>query len=482
MSVHNSAKLNMTARPIHADFGKRSFLLITSNLLKLFVQLAILYIYSRLLNVEQYGLYQSIWLYVNVLSVIGLFGLPAVLLSSSEDNIKASFQKFKKPFLGILLLLNIIPIVYFFIIPNAFPIDTIGLIVAVVFVQNISILAETFAIKKQKEKKVLIANIIFNVIYLAAHLIIYKTGFLLNLLLLWLIITFSVKFLLLYNNQIFKPSLLINSNSENKLLTKQWIYLGLFDVLSVLFKWIDKWVILLLLSLTQFAIYFNGAYEIPIYGLMLSAVGNIMLVELSKEKLNTANKTTFLFHQSALFLSSIVFPSFCFLLFYSTDIFTLIFSAKYESSIPIFFVSIWVLPVRITNFTAALQVYQKTHIIVQGAVYDLIAAILLMLILYPIAGLTGVAMAFVISTYLQAGFYLWHTARLLNTTIFVLLPFKRLGLTMLLSLFSFAACKYITVSLAYPYNMLVGMLATIFIMAGLIVYYFRYDYNPKITA
>jgi len=52
---------------------------------------------------------------------------------------------------------------------------------------------------------------------------------------------------------------------------------------------------------------------------------------------------------------------------------------------------------------------------------------------------------------------------------------------MLLSLFSFAACKYITVSLAYPYNMLVGIMATIFIMAGMVVYYFRYDYNQKVT-
>ena len=59
-----------------------------------------------------------------------------------------------------------------------------------------------------------------------------------------------------------------------------------------------------------------------------------------------------------------------------------------------------------------------------GAVGDMIIACALMYPLYQVLGLPGIALSFVISSYLQAVYYLWHSARELDTNISALLPLK----------------------------------------------------------
>jgi O-antigen/teichoic acid export membrane protein len=122
-------------------------------------------------------------------------------------------------------------------------------------------------------------------------------------------------------------------------------------------------------------------------------------------------------------LSSIVFPIFFFLLFYRYQLFVSVFSEKYIPAIPVFFISIMVLPLKAYNFTTVLQNRHKGSVITMGAILDLLLACLLMYPLYIWLGLPGVALSFVITTYLQAAFYLYHAAKVLGVPIFSLLPF-----------------------------------------------------------
>jgi len=94
------------------QFAKRSLLLIAGSMVKIAVQLLILYIFSRQLNYIDYGKYQSLWLYLNVLSVIGLFGLPAILLSSSYSTITNWIKQNIAGFSLLAFLFNIIPLAF----------------------------------------------------------------------------------------------------------------------------------------------------------------------------------------------------------------------------------------------------------------------------------------------------------------------------------------------------------------------------------
>jgi len=472
MPVYNLAEPNKYLPGV--GFVKRSFLLIGSNLLKLFVQLAIIFLYSRHLSLKDYGLYQSVWLYINIAGVIALFGLPSIILSASAKNIKAWINANGNYFYPLVLLMNILPVLYIFFGNSFFDFHTKMLLTALTVAQNISIIAETIAIKKEKEIRVLISNIIFITGYFICHFLILKNGYNLQVLLSWLILVYIIKSAFLWN---ISSKAISVSNISLKSLGTQWIYLGLFDVISVLFKWLDKWLILFFVSVTQFAIYYNGAYEIPVFALMLSAVGNIMVVELSRHSLNP-EKVKLLFNNSSLFLASIVFPSFCFFFFYHYEVFTFIFSSKYQESIPVFLISIFIIPLRITNFTAALQVYDRSDLVLKGAVIDLFVAVVLVIILYPLLKFQGLALAFVLSTYVQAGYYLWHTAELVGKKIGYFIPFVKLIILMLISIIITGAFYFAFGKSVLSYNLLSGIIICTILIGSFLSWYL---WQKKVT-
>lgn len=461
----------MTATNRLVDFGKRSSLLIASHFLKLLVQLLILYWYARLLSVEEYGRYQLVWLFSNLLSVIGLFGLPAVLLSYSLSSIQQWIQTNQRLFFTTALLLQFIPITGLILTREHLSVTEMWLLVALILIQHGSILAETIAVKQQLEKRLLLVNIFYQILFLFAHLIVFYTGYSLKYLLLALIGSLLIKIAGLWNPffSFFKKS---PADFNDPKIGVQWLYLGLNDVLGVLFKWVDKWFILYLVSVTQFALYFNGSYEIPVYALMLSAVGSVMLVEMSRNK--SKAYTILTFHRSAMLLSSFVFPSFAYLLFYHAELFTLLFSEKYKAAIPIFFVTLWVLPLRITHFTAALQVHQRTGIILKGSFYDLTVAFILIAILYPLAGLPGLALAFVLSTWLQALYYSWHTALLLQTSLKKILPFTFLLTWWLIAVAATGISKYVLLNSNLEVKIIIGAL-----LCGVLVLLMLMQYRKK---
>lgn len=471
MPVNNLVKQNNLTDLSIIKFAKRSFLLIGSSVIRLAVQLIIIFLFSRKLSLTEYGLYQSAWLYINVISIIALFGLPSLILSSSVSSISTWLKQNKKLFTILLLLLNFTPLLYILLAVTEYNFTTKLLVIVLSIVQNISILAETIVIKNKKEKIVFTSNFIFSLGYLLCHLIILYTNYSLPLILTGIIVMFALKTLILCFFE--TPFAFDKSFKIDTSLGKQWFYLGIYDVLSVIFKWLDKWVILFYVSVAQFAVYFNGSYEIPIFGLMLSAVGNIMLVDLSEQNNNTAIRVKTLFKNSSLLLAAVVFPSFCFLLFYSSDFFTLIFSTKYIEAIPVFIISIFILPLRITNFTAVLQTNSRSDLIVKGAVLDLTIAIVLMAILYPILQLKGVALAFVLSTYVQAGYYLWQTSKLINKKISYFFPFKKLFFMLLISLTITGILYYLFSFLSFPLNIILGISLCII----LIFTFFLYNYK-----
>lgn len=448
----------------------RSFLLLISKTVPLLVQMIIIFVYSRQLSLDEYGQYQSLWLFVNVLSVIGLFGLPTLLLSHSTNGILNWRKQNKTTFLIAFSIVTILPPLLFFLFTKEQGTITKMLLIGLVFVQNISILFETISIKLEREKRVVFTNILFAVGFLGWHLAVLYTGYSLDKVLVGLVFLQLGKSILLFpfrnKTENIKPE------KEDLLYTgKQWLYLGFNDLLGMLFKWLDKWVILLIVTSAEFAIYFNGSYEIPIFGLLLSAVGSILIVELSKYKEDFSAKFGAINKGTTLLLSAIIFPAFAFLLFYHESFFTLLFSKKYEASIPFFLISIFILPARATYSTGALQVLNRSDIITKGAILDILLAIIFMISLYPIMGAKGIVLAFVLSTYIQLGFYIWQTSRLTKSHFSSFLPIPILLKFMSISLLFMGIIRYGISYLEIPsiWQLFAGVFCT-FVLISIFLY------------
>lgn len=408
-------------KQVFTSFSNKSALLFAGNMIRLAVQLIILVFFSRRLLVNDYGLFQAVFLFLNFFGIITLFGLPSVILSIPGNNIWEWIRKNKKWVVLFAVLLYGASILFLLFSNTNYNLSFCTLLFLALLVQNFAAISESLAIRKNRITSLFYINLLFNSLWLGAHLGLLFKNYSLPLLVILIIFSYLTKAVLtVFLKPNHQPDIPTNT------VASQWLWLGMFDVISALFKWIDKWVILAFISVGQFAIYFNGAYEIPLFALMVSAVGSVLIVEFTQKDIDNTRRTA-LFNHAVKMLSSVVIPIFCFLLFFYKPIFLWVFGQKYAPALPIFFVSLWILPVRIGNFTAALQALQRGDLIFKGACLDLGIALLLMPLFYPMVGLPGIALAFVMSTWIQAAYYLYHTSRLMKIHIFHYFPIKFLS-------------------------------------------------------
>ncbi len=452
------------------NFFRRISLLACSSVLKFVLQLAIIILYSRKLSLTDYGVYQFIWMYINFFSLLGIFGLSSLVLSVPPAHIREWIGKNKKTVLGFFAVLNGSAIFFLMLCENYFSVPQTLLLICLLILQNIMLIAESIAIKNEQEKKLFGANMIYICIYGFVHFYLLYNTYSVTILLGCIVAATLLKCILLLYRIKFSGT----ATERIPDIGRQWFLLGVNDMLTVLVKWIDKWLILFFLSAAQFALYFNGTYEIPVFMLILGAVGNISLVEFSKIKKDHNKAVKSLFERSSLLMAAIIFPSFWFLLFYSTDFFVAFFGTKYLAAIPIFKITLLMLPARIIYSTTVLQVYKRTDLILKGSILDFIIAVILMFIFYPLWQMKGLAMVFVISTYIQLAYYLWHTGRLIKENVSFFFPFKKILLIMLSTGLLIAACRYGLAALGILPRLAAGAsLCAILILSGLRYFYKR---------
>ena len=202
-----------------------------------------------------------------------------------------------------------------------------------------------------------------------------------------------------------------------------WGHTAFNEVVQVLFRWVDKLVLSFLLPAALFALYFNGTLDVPFLPLLLGAAGSSLLLHFGASHRTDADRVAAL-RAAGTLLGRLVGPLFFFLVFFRRELFGVVFAHRYDAAVPLFLVASLVVPLRAYNFTALLQHQGRGRTLSTGAVLDLALALALMYPLYRLLGLAGVALAFVLSTYGQAAFYLGHTARLLARPWPQLLPWR----------------------------------------------------------
>jgi O-antigen/teichoic acid export membrane protein len=463
----------LQANKLHNNLLAKISWLSASSIIKYIIQFATIVLFANMLSVANYGTYQQVWIVVNLFCTIIPFGFTALLLSSNTGAIFHWINTRKKLVLSICLLSITALIVYLLFAMDGFTANEKLFLFVLIIIQIISFIGEAILIKQAKEKTIFWINTIYFIGYFLLHYFIVMQYYNIATLLLGLIIITIVKTFFLFmqknkNEQSYE--------AENNI-AKEWIYLGTNDVLNVLVKWLDKWIILLLWPTASFAIYFNGTYEIPIFLLLLGAVGSVSIVEISKLKLDNTKEIVAIFKKPILVLATIALPSFAFLFFNSSNLFSYLFSNKYNASVPIFIITLLIIPARVVYSTSVLQVFGKSKIIVQGVLLDLVLAIIFMASLYPILGLKGLALAFVLSTYIQVYYYLWHTSKLLRQSVSSLVPFFSLALILIISLLIASSAFVLTAKCT---TLIAIALNSIACLINMIIAYFLFVKPKKI--
>lgn len=384
-----------------------------------------MYFYAHKLSQNDYGRYQGFWAQLNVFNVIVGVGIALFVLSYNSNKLVSLFKQIKKRqfvyygiFLisigfvfGLLQYKNDLKagFVLFFLIGFAFT--------------NIS---DSLLIVFQKFKVLVFINVLYAILFFLIHYLFLFRTFNLNLLLLFLLPLLFLKVvvsgIILIQNSKIQNTAIVYEKSEIKGMISLWKHLYIYDMIQVASLWIDKFIISMLLSNEQTAIYINGTLNIPFLPVLFSALTSAAMIQLAHN--NSKELTLSVVKDVGKVLSSVAFPLCIFFFLFSHEFIVFFFSDKYVASIPIFLCSILILPARAYGYTVILQLKEKGKIINAGSILDICLAVALMYPLYLIMGLPGVALSFVISTFAQIAYYLVQTKKLLQVSVADLLPLQ----------------------------------------------------------
>ena len=404
--------------------------------------------YSRHLSLEAYGNYQHFWVQLYLIYPLACFGIHVLMVTYSKGMVLHLLKLIDRKYY-FLYALWVIGLGLLFAWLQAGALD-MTFVVPFLFLISfaLSIIFESFLIVFRNYTSLTIISILYSGAYLFIHWYVLEHGFSLQVLFTYLLII-TVSRLVLYMVIAFGNAKHVAIDegemgpSINSIRTL-WLHLGVYDISQILFSWIDKFIISLVLTAQLSAIYVNGSMNIPILPLLLSAAGSAVLMQLagSRQK-DQAGDIILLMNQAGKVLSAIVFPVFFFLFFFRQELIVTLLGEKYIPAIPIFMASILVLPLRAYSFTTVLQKMHKGALINIGAFADLFLACSLMYPLYKWLGLPGVALSFVISTYLQSAFYLFYSAKLLHTSPFQLIPYTNWLVKLIVFATMFIAIHYV---------------------------------------
>ena len=244
------------------------------------------------------------------------------------------------------------------------------------------------------------------------------------------LIFFFILRLLIVSYVIFRPFLSKVSKRQGFSIIDQLKYsipIALSAIMGSLTIQVDKLNIASMFSTTEFAIYSNGAFQIPLIGIITGSVTAVLMPEFVK--LNQNNELKLListWHSAIRKVALIIIPIMFFLLIFSAEFITLLFSQDYIDSAGIFRIYLLTLPARITNFGMILLAMGLSSIVFKYSVLTLALNLILNYILIKVIGFSGPAIATVVAVYMIVYLQLWKISDKFELSIKKIFPWKNL--------------------------------------------------------
>lgn len=448
-----------------------SLLIFLIRFLPTVANLIVLLYYSRRLDTTSYGTYQNFWIQLNFIYPLACFGIHVLITTYSPEFVVQQLRRLRSSRYYIygawLLLLS----VAFAVLQNRE--QGMGWLVPGLFMLSytLGIIAESFLVIFKRFRALLMLNGSYAAAYLAIHHFVLLKQYSLADLFLYLLIISAVR-LLVAGVMVAGAMRNTTGNDDNDKtigeIKKLWLNLAFYDILQNISNWVDKFSVSLFLPAALSGLYYNGTQNIPFLPIILAASGNAVLIQLSKVKAEDEHASLVqLMNYTARYLSNVVYPLMFFLMFFRVQVFSVLFP-KYMDAVPLFFIMLFILPFRNFSFITVFQKLHRAELGTAGAVGELVLATALMYPLYQLWGLPGMALSFIISSYLQSVFYFYHMTRLLRVKAYDLVPVRNWLFKIPVFILVFKTLHYLLTSyLNAKMSLLVGLaiLAVTMLMA-----------------
>jgi len=206
------------------------------------------------------------------------------------------------------------------------------------------------------------------------------------------------------------------------------IPLGLAGLAGAISLSLDKVMVAALCAPTAFAVYVNGAMEIPLIGIITGSIFSVLIVDFRKlYSAGALDELRQLLHRAITKTSVALIPVMFFLLVVAPEVVTLIFGAEYRASATVFRIYLLLLPTRLLMWGAIFISTGKSQYVLYFQILILSLNALGTWWAISIFGPFGAAISTVAVVYLVADpIGLVVLGRILNCPLKALFPWKNL--------------------------------------------------------
>lgn len=198
---------------------------------------------------------------------------------------------------------------------------------------------------------------------------------------------------------------------------------------------LDKLIVSSMCTPDQFAVYSNGALEIPLIGMITGAISNVLVVDFRKAyAAGDYAEALRLYHLVPAKTSVILFPVMVYLALAAKPFICVLFSEKYAASSTAFMVYLLMIPYR-TILLGGLAAAGKSKIVFRNSAVGLVINLVLSVVLVHFIGYIGA----VVGTVIAIGVWgfpmaLYEIGRSIQASLLKVYPWRAVGKILLLSL------------------------------------------------
>lgn len=223
--------------------------------------------------------------------------------------------------------------------------------------------------------------------------------------------------------------------SSMNAMIKYSVPMGLATMLGTITLQLDKMIVSSMCTPEEFAVYSNGAIEIPLIGIVTGSIAMVILADMAIScKSGNLGEALNLFRKAAVRSGLILLPTMIFLLVFAEDFIVILYSERYLESVTPFRIYLFVLPIRVVLYGSALMALGMTKVILWRSIGDLLVNACLSVLLVYYMGYLGAAVATLLTLYLwTAPFNIKMIAKGFSCQKHGVLPFKEIFLTLFIA-------------------------------------------------
>ncbi len=424
------------------SFGKRLAALVVNQGLQALAQIAMIVVAARGLSLSDYGIYRQFFLRYELSAALLGFGLSQAayyFLAKSSDT--------RRLFIQFCFLLALTTTLGFLIIflpisgATAEAQDHFGnwsglWLLPLTYASLLTPICLAFSLVAGKLQAFAWANsLLLAVNVLAFSVACLATGEL--ELAVWTRVVLGSASIVVLGLMAAQFSRLDSKTSEEVAIKKIFLYslpIGAASAVGVLSQYLDKLIVSTSASPSDYAVYANGAIEIPLLGVITSAISTAGLYEFSRHcEAKQYAQALALFRSIASKSSMALFPVAVFLLLTAEDFLVAIFGPAYHASATPFRLFLLLLPARTMLYGPVLVALGRSNAILRRSIVELLLVAVIAVVSARLIGFNYAALGLIVATYVwSVPFNLRQIATAMNVPMQDLLPgthFVKVALT-----------------------------------------------------